>query len=210
MGPGTDDQYASILIGFHPISGYDDQMTQGYGAAKPAMTQMFSAVLTELYGDSALEIAAADCYEFEQYYSITGTMQLDGSVVSGELTDALSAAVELRYYGPTGYVMVAIAIAPESRIDIYRDTCWNMLASCTYSTDWITAPKPIPPQPAPAPDGSDAPEEPYYWYDEDGDIWYWNGSENEFIGFGSDYYIDDDGQYYESNDAGWEDDGDWD
>ena len=210
MGSGTDDQYASILLGFHPISGYDDQMSQGYGSAKPALTQMFSSVLTELYGDKALEMTAEDCYEFEHYYSITGTMQLDGSVVSGALTDPLSAAVELRYYGPTGYVMMAIAIAPESRIEVYRDTCWSMLGSCTYSADWNTAPKPVPPQPSAAAAGSDAAADSYYWYDEDGDIWYWNGTENEFIGFGSDYYIDDDGQYYESNDAGWEEDGDWD
>ena len=210
MGPGTDDQYASILLGFHPISGYDEQMSQGYGAAKPALSQMFSAVLTELYGDKALELTAGDCYEFEHYYSITGTMQLDGSVVSETLTDPLSAAVELRYYGPTGYVMAAIAIAPESRIDVYRDTCWSILGSCTYSADWSTAPKPVPPQPSAAATGSDAAADPYYWYDEDGDIWYWNGTGNEFIGFGSDYYIDDDGQYYEANDAGWEEDGDWD
>ena len=48
---------------------------------------------------------------------------------------------------------------------------------------------------------------PYYWNDDDGDVWYWNGTYNEFIGYGDSYYIDDDGQYYESNDAGWEDDG---
>ena len=46
---------------------------------------------------------------------------------------------------------------------------------------------------------------PYYWYDEDGDVWYWNGYENEFISYGSDGYIDDDtGEYMESNDAGWD------
>ena len=32
----------------------------------------------------------------------------------------------------------------------------------------------------------------YYWYDEDGDVWYWNGYENEFISYGSDGYIDTD------------------
>ena len=43
------------------------------------------------------------------------------------------------------------------------------------------------------------------WYDEDGDVWYWNGYENEFISYGSDGYIDDDtGEYMESNDAGWD------
>ena len=46
---------------------------------------------------------------------------------------------------------------------------------------------------------------PYYWYDEDGDIWYWNGYENVFMGYGSDGYIDSDsGEYMESNDAGWD------
>ena len=24
-----------------------------------------------------------------------------------------------------------------------------------------------------------------YWYDADGDVWYWNGYSNEFIGFGT-------------------------
>ncbi len=47
----------------------------------------------------------------------------------------------------------------------------------------------------------------YYYYDEDGDLWYWNGYDSEFIGFGDDYYTED-GEYYESNDWGW-DYGEW-
>lgn len=57
-------------------------------------------------------------------------------------------------------------------------------------------------QPADAGDsGNDI--EPYYWYDENGDIWYWNGYEDVFICDGSDGYIED-GQFFESNDAGWD------
>ena len=44
----------------------------------------------------------------------------------------------------------------------------------------------------------------YGWTDEDGDVWFFNGSEDEFIGSGDDYYVED-GQYYENNDAGWDD-----
>ena len=129
--------------------------------------------------------------------------------------------IEVRYYGPTGYSLVSMAVSLDSRIENYNTIRSNMLATCSYTTDWLTAPKPVPTA-APAAQaastntgsaavssGSDSGDygTPYYWNDEDGDIWYWNGSSNEFIGYGSDYYIDDDGQYYESNDAGWEDDG---
>ena len=62
----------------------------------------------------------------------------------------------------------------------------------------------MPAQPAYSGDSGDY-GTPYYWYDEDGDVWYWNGYENEFISYGSDGYIDDDtGEYMESNDAGWD------
>ncbi len=69
---------------------------------------------------------------------------------------------------------------------------------------------------------------PYYWYDDEGDLWYRNGYDNEFIGFGDDYYYDDwsyedkwdyydpdyDDDYYYDYDSGadyyWDDDGgDW-
>ena len=78
-----------------------------------------------------------------------------------------------------------------------------MMDSCTYGGGWSTAPKPVPAQPAQQSDSGDY-GTPYYWYDSDGDVWYWNGYSNEFIGFGDDYYIDDDGNFYESNDAGWD------
>lgn len=64
---------------------------------------------------------------------------------------------------------------------------------------------------APAPSGGGSKSDPgdygspYYYHDEDGDLWYWNGYEDQYIGSGDDYYIDCD-QYFEANDAGWNDD----
>ena len=79
-----------------------------------------------------------------------------------------------------------------------------MLTTLSYTAGWSTAPKPVPAQPTYSGDSGDY-GTPYYWYDEDGDVWYWNGYENEFIGYGSDGYIDEDtGEYMESNDAGWD------
>lgn len=78
-----------------------------------------------------------------------------------------------------------------------------MVDSIGLEGDWSTAPKPKPTTGGSGGAWSDTGDygTAYYWYDEDGDIWYWNGYEDIFIGFGDDYYIED-GQYYESNDAG--------
>ena len=91
-----------------------------------------------------------------------------------------------------------------------------MLETLSYKTDWTTSPKTVPSQPG-KPSGKKTGSSgdsgdygtAYYWTDSDGDIWYWNGSYNEFVSYGSNGYIDDDGSYYESNDAGWDDDDDY-
>lgn len=44
--------------------------------------------------------------------------------------------------------------------------------------------------------------QPFYWYDEDGDVWYWNGSEDEFIGYGNVFYIDYEGNLCSIGDPG--------
>lgn len=52
---------------------------------------------------------------------------------------------------------------------------------------------------------SDAPtdEGNYIWQDENGDYWWRNGSEDEYIGDGNYYPDPDTGQLMEANDAGW-------
>ncbi len=211
LGDGTDDCYSAIAMLFYPITGYDEQMTSGLGTAQPQLESMLQAVLGDLYGDQLLETASSLSADWGNYYSITANISVAGAVMSADLADTLSGTVEIRYYGPTGYVLVSAALAPAHRIDTYAAISQSMLNACTYTIDWATAPKSAPETPGtPATttttDGSDPGDTntPYYWYDEDGDIWYWDGYKNEFIGFGDSYYIDDDGQYYESNDAGWD------
>ncbi len=208
VGEGTEDAAARILLGFLPISGYDESMTAGLGTAQPQLEAMLQNVLTELCGDRLLSTADIQCADWGSYYSAAGTVTVDGSAQG--LAEPLTGTVEVRYYGPTGYALVTVALAPAERLEVYSALSRNMLASCTYESGWSTAPKPVPETPAAPADGSDPGDAgtPYYWYDEDGDIWYWDGEKNEFIGFGNSYYIED-GQYYESNDAGWDYDDDY-
>jgi hypothetical protein len=172
------------------------------------MKIMLDKIAQSSYGDKLLQCFGTDFKDCGDYYSMTGYLWLDSSIFSGSLTQPVRGCMEVRYYGPTGYALVASTIALEGRIRNYFDICTRMLESCNYYSGWSTAPKPVPAQPAKSAQGSDSGDygTPYYWYDSDGDVWYWNGWSNEFIGFGGDYYIDDDGNYYESNDAGWDPD----
>lgn len=202
MESGTDDYWTNILIGFMPIDGYDPYMTQGLSVAKPYMEHMLGAFLESMYSGKLLKTIATDCRDCGDYYSILGYVWMDGSAFLTDAGQPVRGVMEVRYYGPLGYALVAMTLAVESRVQNYFEICSNMLDSLSSFSDWTTAPKPVPSQPQ----GSDPGDygTAYYWYDEDGDIWYWNGQENEFIGFGDSGYIDDDGQYYEANDAGWD------
>ncbi len=209
MEDGTDDYYSNILIAFMPISGYDPYMSQGTATATPYMKEMLDTFATNVYGDKLLQCFGTDFRDGGNYYSMTGYLWLDSSIFEGELSQPVRGCMEVRYYGPIGYALVSMTLAMEGRIKNYYDICNAMLGTLNFATDWSTAPKPVPEHPAKNEQevqGSDSGDygTPYYWYDEDGDVWYWNGYEDEFIGFGDDYYIDDDGNYYESNDYGWD------
>ncbi len=216
MEEGTDDIFANITASFQPISGYDDYMTQGSATATKYMRIMLEQLSSSMYGDYLLKTIGSEVKDCGSYYSIVGYLWLDGSVFLNTAADTpVRATMEIRYYGPFGYVLVTTAIALENRIENYYRIACKIADSCTIDTGWSTAPKPIPADAGSRKSqfsgGSDSGDygTPYYWYDSDGDVWYWNGYEDEFIGFGNDYYIED-GQFYESNDAGWDyDDSDW-
>ena len=208
MKDGTDDLYSNILITFQPISGYDTYMEKGAGTAESYMVKMLDQFMNNMYGDYLIKSLGSDFKDNGNYYSITGYMWIDGSIFTGNnLSQPVRGCMEVRYYGPTGYALIASTVALDSRIQNYFDICNNMLTTLSYTTGWSTAPKARPEQPKQPAYSGDSGDygTSYYWYDEDGDIWYWNGYENVFMGFGSDSYIDSDtGEYMESNDAGWD------
>ncbi len=206
MEDGTDDYFSNITVSFQSATGFEPYMTQGLATAKPKMEILLTQLLDSMFKNYLIKVNGTDCKDCGSYYSITGYVWLDGSIFAGaDAGTPVRGTMEVRYYGSSSHVLVGTAIALENRIQNYYDICRNMLDTVSCVGGWSTAPKTVPAKPAKYSDSGDY-GDTFYWYDEDGDVWYWNGSEDIFIGFGDDYYIDDDGQYYESNDAGWDDD----
>ncbi len=209
-GKGTDDYYSNIVVMFQPITDYDKFLQSGSALAKHCMGFMLDNCFNQYYSKFLIKSLGTNFQDKGSYYSITGYMWLDGSIFTEDISEPVRGVMEIRYYGPTGYVLLATTIAPQSRIENYSAIASKMMDTCSYKTDWITSPKTVPKQPgkkksAKQSDSGDY-GTPYYWTDSDGDVWYWNGQENQFISFGDDGYVDNDGSYYESNDAGWDTD----
>ncbi len=209
---GMDDSYATTLVTFQPLQDIDQYMGKGAALAKPCMGFLLNNCVNTYFGSHLINMIGTDFEDHGSYYSIKGYMWFSGEIYDKDFDKPVRGITEMRYFGPTGYGMIATTIAPESVIERYAAITAKMLDTCTYKTDWSTAPKVVPAQPqkqkrstkkSTASDSGDY-GTAYYWTDEDGDIWYWNGYENIFQSFGTDGYIDDDGEYYESNDAGWD------
>lgn len=210
-----DDLYSTIMIRFQPITDYDEYLQKGPELAKYAMSYMLDNMIEKFYGDYLIKSLGSSFEDKGTYYSIKGYMWFNGTVFKQDIDKEMCGVMELRYYGPSGYVLMAVSVMPENRQGTVSYFASKIMDTCSYTTGWSTAPKPVPKvagakrstsKPKKKPAGSDPGDygDDYYWTDSDGDIWYWNGVENIFVSFGSDGYIDDDGEYYESNDAGWD------
>ncbi|MGM9554543.1 MAG: hypothetical protein ACI3V2_09575, partial [Faecousia sp.] len=165
MEDGTDDYYSNLVIAFQPISGYDPYMEQGAATAEPYMVKMLDDFMNTMYGNYLIKSIGTDFKDNGDYYSITGYLWLDGSIFQNGPSQPVRGCMEVRYYGPTGYALVASTIALESRIQNYFDICNNLLTTLSYTAGWSTAPKARPEQPAYSGDSGDY-GTPYYWYDE--------------------------------------------
>ena len=139
MEDGTDDYYANILMAFQPISGYAPYMKKGAATAEKYMNDMINDFINTMCGDYVLKVL--DDFDFRDNgnnYSIACDLWYDGSFFGDDLSQPVRGHVEVRYYGPTGYALVIMTTALESRLQNYVDICNNMLTTLSYDAGWRT------------------------------------------------------------------------
>ena len=100
------------------------------------MVKMLDDFMKGMYGDKLIQSFGSDFKDNGDYYSLTGYMWLDGSIFSDGPSQPVRGCMEVRYYGPTGYALVATTIAPEGRIHNYFEICNNMLETISYTAGW--------------------------------------------------------------------------
>lgn len=141
----SDDPFASILVSLDKIEGYDEHMNKGRDAAKRAMEIMLEKIIEKHFDTSKIvKNEGADFFDFGKYWEVKGYMILDGSdfqAMEGQEVanhDYMSATINVRYYGPTGYVLTTVTYALDKDISNYYHISQKITDSATLDYKWTT------------------------------------------------------------------------
>ncbi|MCR5672737.1 MAG: hypothetical protein K6F87_03355 [Lachnospiraceae bacterium] len=181
VGYGTRDEYSDIMLKFMPITAdYDKFLGHGYEVSKEAMRILLNKCFDRMYGPYLLKSLGTDFVDCGDYFSITGYMLLDGKMFTVDSEEPVRGRMEVRYYGPIGYVLTITTIAYEDRLENYCGICDNIMSTCSILSSYSTSPKAVPDKPGTAVEKTDG---GFFWVDSDGDKWFWNGARNIFVTF---------------------------
>ena len=239
----SDDPFASILISLDKIEGYDEYMNRGTPKAKRAMEILLEKIIEKHFDTSKIvKNEGSDLCDFGRYWETKTYLILDGSdfqAMEGQEVanhDYMSCVVNVRYYGPTGYVLTTITYALDKDIVDYYHISQKITDSATLDYKWTTA-SIVTPTPTPKPKKQAVAKKsnkkstnkkttkktttkkkttkkqnksaPYNWVDSDGDLWHWNGKTNEFLAFAGYYRIDEFGNISATLDYRWGTEPEW-
>lgn len=201
---GEGDLYGNVVMRMQETNGYDQLMTGGAAASKAGMLRFATDSLNTAFPGKITSTIGTEFYDGGAYYGAKVYVWMTGSAIAADVATPMRGAFDVRYYGP-GYAVVCGAVADESIISRYYGIAKNMINGITYGGNWTTT-APTAPQSEGVQGGSDSGDygTAYYWYDNDGALWYWNGYEDIYIS-DPEYYD----EYYEPNDAGWDDEYDY-
>lgn len=236
----SDDPFASVMVSLDKIEGYDEYMNKGTAKAKRAMEIMYEKILDKhIQKSKVVKNEGVDFFDFGKYWEVKGYMILDGSDLQapeGQKVanhDYYSAVVNVRYYGPTGYVLTTVTYALDKDIANYYHIAQLITDSATLDYKWTTE-STVKPKKQPAKTASKSNSKtkksnkksnkrtyytvrkqstkktkkkkstaPYNWVDSDGDLWHWNGKTNEFLAFAGSYSMDGNGNITPKLDFSW-------
>ncbi len=130
-----------ILVNLVEIgTGFDHYFTSGPSQAENGLAYMMDLWSEGAYGDqiiTRMETEFEDCgwyYAFRQYVWFSGDVFVEPS------DTPVLGVMEMRYYGPTGYVLVFSTAADQGRFENYAEIAQNIFNAVEYGGDWSTEP----------------------------------------------------------------------
>ena len=203
----------AVIFDLVQLGGTYEQRLQGASTVQPALSEIVEKITNIQFPEQVIKSIGEDYIDGGNYYSIISYLWLSGSVFTEGSDIPVRGVVECRYYGPTGYILVAITLADEGAVQRYFKIAQKTLDNVSFGIEWQT-PKETDVKWV-APDGyddydpwSDPGDYGYYYDDYDpwsdpGDYGYdyddydpWSDPGDYGYDYEDDYYDD----YYEPND----------
>ena len=208
------DVHECITFALIQLGGsYEARLNAGSDSAKTALAEIAPKVCDVLFTGKLIKSLGSNFVDAGNYYSYSYYTWMAGEIFDEAAETPVRGALDVRYYGPTGYVLAIFTLADESAIKRYYDIANKIVADVTLNPGWSTSQIVANNDPQ---YGSDPGDNGIYYDDEwyepnDWDPWSDPGDtgyyEDEYY-YDDSYYYDD--GWYESNDYDpWSDPGDY-
>ena len=201
------DNHNVILFDLVGLEGTYEQRLNAADTAQSALLEIAQKICDIQFPNMMIQNIGADFYDGGSYLSAMYYVWMSGEVFQEAADVPVRGVVEVRYYGPTGYVLTAFSLADQGVIRNYFEIAQNILNNTSFNEGWTTpkqgsAQWSDPGDQVPWDDGYDPWSDPgdngYDWYNED-DAWYEPNDYDPWSDPG-DYGYDYEDEYYEPND----------
>jgi hypothetical protein len=173
-----------IVVDLIELGGTYDQRLSSSATAQAAFAEISPKICDIQFPGKLISTIGTDFADGGTYYSATSYLWLSGEVFEQPAGTPVRGVLECRYYGHTGYILAVLTLADEGVISNYFGIARNILNAISFGDGWTT------PSGGTWSDPGDGRGDYFGGYDpwsDPGDNGYW-----------------EDGQWYESNDAGWD------
>lgn len=117
----------------------DEYFNYGYERAQDGLIEVTSKIIEGIFPERFLSCEESVSTDAGTFYDYAAKIQVK-SILSNE-TKPQNAIVNVRYYGPIGYMLVGIFTADEDEMDTYYQLGTKILNSVSIGGDWSTAVK---------------------------------------------------------------------
>jgi hypothetical protein len=141
----------NISIDFPTITDFDKYFDSGDEEAKVGLGTIFDAVINATYANYYIDIISSEFVNGGTYYSVRQHIWFSSDYFEGGGTAPLRGVLEIRYSGPTGYVLCVLTVADEGGFERYDAVARNIANAIPFGGGWSTAV--VAPPPAPVSSG---------------------------------------------------------
>ncbi|HHU53516.1 MAG TPA: hypothetical protein GXZ43_05505 [Clostridiaceae bacterium] len=126
----------NICVDFIQINNFDKYFTSGESQARVGLDKLFAAVIDVSYSDYYIQSTASEFVNGGTYYGLRHYMWFSGNYWGDEIP--IRAVLELRYYGPTGYLLAVLTTTADGAIERYFSVASKIADAIPLGGDWST------------------------------------------------------------------------
>jgi hypothetical protein len=134
--PGTGN---NICVDFIQITDFDKYFGSGEAQAKIGLDKLFNAVIDIRYKDYYINSIGSEFMDGGSFYGLRHYIWLSGGYFADGGNAPIRGVMELRYCGPTGYLLCVLTAADENAIQRYFDVALNITNAIPLGGGWSTS-----------------------------------------------------------------------